>query len=379
MAPRLLLIGSGPAHLLLLAGLSRRTDPPRETMLLSSFPTEMTPGTLPGLLAGRYRPSEIGLNLERLARAAGARFLLGGVRSVDPQNRTVRLENGEALLYNAASFATGPYPASSDVPGTMRYAYFIHALEQAIALVPELETVVREVPEQTARVVVVGDSPEALEIAMTLRQVLDRLAAGKGVVTLIGAAHAVWGERGVSAKLAEAALRRNDITAILGAQVIEVADHRLRLSNGAGVAFDFLVWATGDQAPEYLTSSGLQIDREHHVIVDEHLQAVDGPGLFISGAVTIKKNGQLKRVGVDPAEGARVICDNLLAVLDGRGPSRSYRSSRSRLTLAETGGKSAILAYGSMGLEGKWLMRLKERADRKLMQRLSALGSGAPR
>ena len=379
MVPRLVLIGSGPAHLLLLETLSRRPAPPRETVLVSSSPTEMTPGTLPGLLAGRYRPSKVGINLERLARAAGARFILGSVRSVDPQNRTVQLENGEALLYNAASFATGPYPTSSDVPGTMRYAYFISVLEQAIALVPELERVVSEVPEQTARVVVVGDSPEALEIAMTLRQVLDRLAAGKGVVTLIGAAHAVWRERGVSAKLAEAALRRNDISAILGAQVMEVEDHRLRLSNGAGVAFDFLIWATGGQTPEYLIRSGLQLDREHHVIVDEHLQAVDGPGLFISGEVTIKQDGQLKRVGVDPPEGARVICDNLLAVLDGRGPSRSYQSSRSRLTLAETGGKSAILTYGSMGLEGKWLMKLKERADRKLMQRLSALGSGGSR
>jgi selenide,water dikinase len=373
--PRLVLIGSGPTNLLLLEALSRRQTPPRETVLVSSGQTEMSPGTLSGLLAGRYKPSEIGLSLDLLAQAAGARFIQGNVRSVDPQNRSVRLEDGETLLYNAASIATGPYPASSDVPGAMRYGRFLNRLDQAIALVPELETVVREVPEQVARVVVVGSGPEALEIAMTLRQVLDRIAKGKGVVTLIGAAHAVWGERGASARLAEAALRRNDITAILGAQITEVADHRLRLSNGGSVSYDFLVWAAGDQAPDYLTSSGLQVDREGHVIVHDTLQAVDAPALFVAGEVTIKTGDQLTRVGIDPGEGARVIAANLLAALEGRSSARAYHPSRSRLTLAETGSESALLSYGSLGLEARWLMKLKERADRKLIHRLTTLGS----
>jgi NADH dehydrogenase FAD-containing subunit len=146
------------------------------------------------------------------------------MKSIDPGNRTIRLDDGETLLYNAASISTGPYPSSSPVPGASRHAHFVHTLETAMALVPALESMVREVPEQVARIVVVGGSPEALEIAMTLRTVLDQLAQGKGVVTLIAAAHAIWKERGASARLAEGALRRHDITAILGAPVVEVSE-----------------------------------------------------------------------------------------------------------------------------------------------------------
>lgn len=356
MLPRLVLIGTGPAHLFLLESLARRPEPAREAMLVTAVRTELSPGTLPGLLAGRYRPSEVGVSLERLAQAAGVRIIHGEVKAIDAGSRTVWLEDGETLLYNAASIATGPYPSSSRVPGANRHAQFVHTLDTAMALVPTLESVIREAPEQVARVVVVGGSAEALEVAMTLRTVLDQVAQGRGVVTLVAAAHAVWKERGVSARLAESALRRNDITAILGAQVAEVTERQLRLSNGARVSFDLLVWASGDEAP---------------AAVDEHLQSADGPGLFVAGEVIIRRDDQLQRVGVEPHEGARVIADNLLAVLGGRAPYRSYRS-RKRVSLAETGGETALLSYGTFGMQGEWLMSLKQRADRKLMRRLSA-------
>ena len=355
MLPRLVLIGTGPTNLLLLDALARRPRPEREAILVSSVQTELSPGTLPGLLAGRYRPSEVGVSLERLARTARVRLHTGEVKSIDSASRTIRLTSGETLLYNAASLSPPPYPSSSTVPGANRHAHFVHTLDTAMALVPTLEQVVRDVPERMARVAVVGGSPEALEIAMTLRTVLDQVAQGKGVVTLIAAAHAVWRERGVSARLAGAALRRNDITAILGAQVIEVADRQLRLSNGARIPFDLLVWASADDGP---------------MVVDEYLQAADGPGLFVAGEVIIKRDDQLQQVGVEPREGARVIADNLLAVLGGVKPAKVYRA-RNRVSLAETGGNTALLTCGSLGLEGKWLMALKQRADRKLMRRLS--------
>ena len=355
MLPRLVLIGTGPTHLLLLESLARRSEPAREAMLVTSVRTELSPGTLPGLLSGRYRPSEVGVSLERLALAAGVRIIQSEVKAIDPGSRTIRLEDGETLLYNAASIATGPYPSSSRVPGANRHARFVHTLDTAMTLVPALESLAQEAPEQVVRVVVVGGSPEALEIAMTLRTVLDRVARGKGIITLIASAHAVWKERGVSARLAESALGRNDITAILGAQVAEVDERHLRLSNGARVTFDILVWAGGDESP---------------AAVDVHLQSVDGPGLFMAGEVTIGQDDQLHRVGVEPHEGARVIADNLLAVLGGRAPYRSYRS-RKRVSLAETGGAAALLSYGTLGMEGQWLMSFKQRADRKLMRRLS--------
>ena len=104
--------------------------------------------------------------------------------------------------------------------------------------------------------------------------------------------------------------------------------------------------------------------------MDEYLQAADGPGLFVGGEVIIKRDDQLQQVGIEPQEGARVIADNLLAVLNGQKPSRTYRA-RPRVSLAETGGETALLTYGTLGLEGKWLMTLKQRSDRKLMRRLS--------
>ena len=378
MLPRLLLLGSGPTHLLLLEALARRREPSRETILVASVQTELSPGTLPGLLGGRYRPSEVGINLERLAQAATARIVVGEVRAIEPLTRTVRLMDGQTLLYNAASIATGPFPSTSRVPGASRYARFLHSLEHAMEVAPALEALIRELPEQLVRIVIVGGSPEALEVAMTLRSVLDHVAQGKGVVTLVAAAHAVWRVRGSSARLAEAALRRNDITAVLGAQIMEVTERQLVLSNGARVAFDLLIWASADEVPEYFARAEPAEIRERHLVVDEHLQVANAPGLFAAGEVTIKQDEQLTSIGVEPERGSRVIADNLLATLAGRPPSQVYQS-RTRFHLAETGGTTALLSYGKVGLEGKWLLRLKQRADRKLIERLSGARPHASR
>ncbi len=349
--------------------LARRREPAREAILISSVETEMSPGSLPGLLAGRYRPSEAGINLENLARSAGVRIIHSGITSINPTTRTVKTSSGEVVLYNAASIARGPLPDASRVPGASRHATFVPSLAGAMALVPALERLA-QAQAGILRLAIVGGQPESLEIALTLDSVMDRLAPARTVTTIISPATAPWTGPGLSSRLAKTALGRQGITAILGAEITEVGARGLQLSNGATISFDILVWAA-DEAPVYADGGTLRHGADGIPLVDRHLQAVDAPGLFMAGTVTIN-DGNPATIRLDPHESARVIADNLLAVLGGRSPRHRYRL-RERATWTETGHGQALLHRGAFSLEGGWLLGIKDRMDRRLMRELGAL------
>jgi NADH dehydrogenase FAD-containing subunit len=374
MLPRLLLIGAGSAHLHALRLLARRQTPARETVLVATAPTVVSPDMLPGFLAGRFRAEEVVIDLARLAHAAGGSLVVGNVATLEPASRTVRLEGGRALLYNAASLTVDPHPPSAPVPGAIRYARFIHSVAQVMALPPLLEQAVTVNPG--SRILVVGSGAQALEMAMALRQQTHRLDSGKSMVTIVSTSHTLWGERGTAARYTEAALRRNNISIIAGARIVDVELSALQLSNGARVAFDFLLWAGDGELPRYISHSGLPTTADGALLVDAFLQSTEAPGLFAtSPAAVIANHPDGAQVSQDPAREGATIAANLLNVLRHEPPSKTFDLPARSVAWMDTADGRAIVSFGDFAAEGKWVSRLKERRDRLFTQQISRQGN----
>ena len=64
-------------------------------------------GMLPGHLAGHYTRDALDIDLVRLARFAGARFIPVRVVTLDPAARVARLGSGRQLRYDIASLDIG--------------------------------------------------------------------------------------------------------------------------------------------------------------------------------------------------------------------------------------------------------------------------------
>lgn len=371
MLPRLLLIGAGPAHLHALRYLARRKTPARETLLVADAPTIVNPGMLAGFLAGRFRAEEVVIDLGELVHAAGGELAVGTVASLEPANRTVRLEDGRALLYNAASIALDAHPSAAGVPGAIRYARFIHSVSQVMSLIPTLEQVVSDSPDHPARILVVGSGVTAFEVAMALRRQLDRHSKQPGTVTIVSPSPTLWGERGSAAQLTGKALKRNHITLIMGTRVKEVAERQLQLASGARVAFDFLVWAGEGEAPRFPASAGLPLSRDGEILVDPFLQSTGGAGLFSAGTTAALAGYPEPEQGShDPARQGSILGQNLLKVLEGKVPNRTYDPPARPFSWATTADDRTILSFGSMATEGRWVSRLKETRERKSLQHL---------
>ncbi|MEO8295428.1 MAG: FAD-dependent oxidoreductase [Gemmatimonadota bacterium] len=373
MLPRLVLLGAGPAHLHALRVLARHKNPPRETVLVASVPTIVSPDMLPGFVAGRFRAEEVVVDLARLAHAARGSLVVGNVTTIEPGSRTVRLEGGRALLYNAASVTMDHHPATVTVPGAARHAHFIHTVAQVMALPQMLEQAM--VQHSAPRILVVGNGTPALELALAIRQQTRRLIGGEGTVTILSTAHSLSAESGRVLGHMESALRRHNISLITGARIRNVERESLHLSNGGKVAFDFLLWAGDGEMPQYLADAGLQTSADGSILVDAFLQSIETPGLFAAGAAAAIANlpdsGQARHAG---REGA-TLGHNLLDVLSGKPPSKTFDPPARPLVWVDTVDGRALATFGGLSVEGRWVARLKERMDRSFVQQLSRKGT----
>lgn len=118
----LLLAGGGHAHLGVLRDLARRGPPPGVRVTLVAREAEpLYSGMLPGLVAGRFEPAECAVDLPRLARAAGARFIAAEACGLDCGARLFLLQGGRPPpRYDALSLNLGAAPAL--VPGAAEHA-----------------------------------------------------------------------------------------------------------------------------------------------------------------------------------------------------------------------------------------------------------------
>ncbi|MGB2201438.1 MAG: bifunctional NADH dehydrogenase FAD-containing subunit/selenide, water dikinase SelD, partial [Pseudooceanicola atlanticus] len=118
----LVLIGGGHAHALVLRMFGMKPVPGLRLTLIDPRPVTTYTGMLPGHVAGHYTADEIGIDLVRLARFAGARIILGAASTIDVEGQRITVETAEGpreIAYDVASLDIG---ITSDLPKVARFA-----------------------------------------------------------------------------------------------------------------------------------------------------------------------------------------------------------------------------------------------------------------
>lgn len=372
MTSHLVLAGGGHAHLYVLEGLATRRFPPGVTVtLVAPDDRHAYSGMVPGLIGGRYRSEELLLDLGALARSAGATFVEGTVRGLDPGQREILLADGRRLGYDLLSLAVGSGNVGADRPGIRESAIFLKPIDRALAIVPALEQAVADAGPSGPAVVVVGAGAAGVELAFALRARLGRLGRPAAPVTLVEGGDRILADRSASCRrLAERLLRGAGVGIVLGGEVGALESGRLTLPSGARVRGDLVVWATGPAAPEFFRDSGLATDERGYLRVDRTLRSVTRPEIFAAGdAASLEGHPDLPKAGVYAVRQGPVLRDNLAAAAAGRRPPRRFRPRRRFLALLNTGDGRAICSYGELAAHGRWAMALKDRIDRRFIAR----------
>jgi selenide,water dikinase len=341
---RLLLLGGGHAHALVLLKFRDFISKNLAVTLVSPGPAHVYSGMVPGVIAGHYAAADAQIDLARLARNSAVELIQGRVARLDLENKRVELDGGDILDYDVASLNLGSMPE-----GIGGRAIAVKPFESFFARWRAL----LENGPKAPHIAVVGAGAGGVELAMAMKYALDRRGTGGGVV--------LYSERNVFPPSVAGRIRR----ALEGLSV-ELQANRLAAVDEPG--FDALFWVTGASALPLLRESGLKTDTRGFALVDACLRSVSHPDVFAAGDTASLEGMSLPKSGVYAVRQGAVLAENLKRAVRGM-PMIDYVPQAASLSLISCGGNYAIASRGDWSAEGNWAWRWKDWLDRRWIAR----------
>jgi NADPH-dependent 2,4-dienoyl-CoA reductase/sulfur reductase-like enzyme/nitrite reductase/ring-hydroxylating ferredoxin subunit len=190
---------------------------------------------------------------------------------IEPDTRTLLLEDGSRRPFGALLIATGAKPIRLQIPGAdTTDVLYLRTFEDSRAIIARARS--------ARNVVVIGASFIGLEVAAALR------TRGVGVTVVAPDSRPlsrVMGEE--VGRFVQTLHEAHGVVFRLGQTVASIAGQRVSLSDGSIVDADFIVVGAGVRPAVALAErSGLSVDRG--ILVDEFLESSQ-PGIFAAGDV----------------------------------------------------------------------------------------------
>lgn len=340
---RVLLIGAGHGHLVVLRSLAQKPLYGARITLVTPYARQAYSGMLPGILAGHYRRAEAEIDIAALARRAYVGFEQSEVASLDVEAKVAVLEDGRRLSYDLACLNVGSEVARS-LPGA----------ERAVAVKPFEEFLDRL--HLSARIAIVGGGAAGAEIAMALRH--------------RGALVTVYAENPALAPRVLKELRRRQVDYRPGMAATSIEPGPVVIAGSARQEFDLVVLATGAAPRAWLAGSRLASDERGFVLVHDTLQSVSHPEVFAIGDCATLQGSPHPRSGVYAVRHGEALAENLRRLCSGVALER-YVPQRKALLLLTCGARYAIAERGGWSAQGRWVWWWKDHIDRRWIRSFS--------
>ena len=364
----LVLVGGGHTHVEVLKDWAREPAPGVCLTVLTDGSRAVYSGMVPGFVAGQYRLEEIEVDVEGLARKAGAAWLNARAAGLDVRSRQVHVHGAAPLVYDTASFDVGSTVSGLDRPGVRQHGLPTRPIGDFAHRVDTLIERARRRPE--LRFAVAGAGAGGVELAFAFHARFRRLGLrGTSVVLLESGPRVLPGYPDSAVRRIERNAGARGIEIRYGAAVAGAHADRLILETGESVACDAFVWVAGSASLPLFDGSGLERDERGFVKIRETLQAVGHDEIFATGdCASLMTTPGLPKAGVYAVRQGPVLAHNLKARAAGQ-PLRPYRPQRDFLSLLNLGDGRAVATKWGVSAEGAWAWWLKDSIDRRFVRR----------
>ncbi len=372
----IVLIGGGHSHVAVLRSFGMSPiDGARLTLISPDVHTPYS-GMLPGLIAGHYTYDEAHIDLDPLARFAGARYLQTSVDRIDPAERLIYCRDGRPpVSYDVLSINTGSTPVFAPGLAKERRVLAVKPVAPFLKGWHVLHRRLLDEPER--RLGVIGGGAGGVELLLSIQHALAEeggLAANRapGRFQIVTRDETILATHNAKVRKAfEKILGERNVRVHSGFEVqrVDVAG----VSNGEQVVeLDDVIWVTGAEPPDWFAQSGLAVDDRGFIAVDHYLRSTSHPEIFGAGdAVSIAGDPRPKS-GVFAVRQGPALAQNLRAMVLGQ-PLERYRPQKAFLSLISTGDKYAVASRARWFAKGKWVWTWKDRIDRAFMQKFNEL------
>lgn len=377
VAKDLVLIGGGHAHIIVLKQLAMQAVPGLRLTLISRDIHTPYSGMLPGFIAGHYDYDECHIDLGPLARLAGARLYHSQAQGIDLNSNRVILADRPTVNFDVLSINTGSRPNSINVAGVEEFAIAAKPIDHFLVKWQALQDKVLA-SKADFKLVIVGGGAGGVELALATQHKIHTLLAQAGdqpkrlKITLITKSEGImFGHNSGVKKRFEAIFKQRDINIKANCSIIEVQATRLITANHRSVLADGVIWVTSASAPSWPQESGLDVDEQGFIKVNQYLQSTSHSQVFAAGDIASLIDPRPKS-GVFAVRQGAILKYNLTAAATQK-PFKAYKPQKNFLSLVSSGDKYAIASRGSWSYQSAWLWTIKNWIDQQFMDKFNKL------
>ena len=289
---------------------------------------------------GFLEPSNISHPLRKLVNAKGFSFRQGELSSIDSENRSIKLSDGDELQYDHLVIAAGTKTNFFGNTGMRERAFELKEMSDALAMrnafIRILEKASIEPDPETRRrlltIVIAGGGPTGVEVAGMLAEMNERIVGAdypelngeRLVIHLVdGAPQLLTPMSGKSQQCAFNILTRLGVHIHLKELVTLYEDETVHLSSGKRIDATTLIWSAGVVAqsfkglrPEAVGKGGrLQTDQFNKVLGHDDIYAIGDISIQFTDPAYPNGHPQLAQPAIQQG---KTLARNLNAVAKGK-------------------------------------------------------------
>lgn len=358
-----LLLGAGNAHLRFVRMFGMRPMPGVAVTLVSEAGVIPYSAMVPGHIAGEYSWNEVTIDLVRLCRTSGVRFLAARAEGLDVAGRAVSFRDRPEVRYDAVSLGLGSVPARPPGLTDPARSWPMRPLAGLVGRLNDLERRLRD--GEKCHLVVVGGGASGCELTLAIRKRFAPWGERLRLTLLHGEDRLMPQMAGRAGRLVAAELAARNVAVRLGALVTGGDAQALEVSGGERVEYDAILWATNAAPPELLHHSRLKCDPGGFLLVRDTLQSHTDDAIFGTGdCVRIDAFPSLARNGVYAVRQGGVLFENVWRFLREK-PLTRFQPQPLVLNLLNTSDGAAVFSYGPLAWKGRLARWWKDRIDRR--------------
>ena len=371
MNQQLVIVGGGHSHAIALKLWGLNPVPSVDLTLVTDVKQTPYSGMLPGHVAGFYSYEETHINLEHLAKFAGAKLIIDRAVGLDTNKNQIICEQ-QSIKFDYLSLDIGSTPQAINVPGASEYAI---PAKPVPTFLDAWDTLIKNAisePQESFSIVIVGGGAGGVELALNMQTYLKRILSVQGIQAIeihlihrgdkLLAGHNNW----VSNKLTQVLLEQN-IKTHLAQDVTRVQPDQVQCESGLNINCNYVFWVTQATSPQWIKESSLSTNEQGFILVSDTLQSISHPQVFAAGDIATMTNYDRPKAGVFAVRQGKPLLDNWRNILTKK-RLQEYIPQDKYLALIGTGDRQAIASRGNWGWRSSILWRLKDYIDRKFMK-----------
>ncbi|MFD7694649.1 NAD(P)/FAD-dependent oxidoreductase [Streptomyces sp. NPDC059805] len=220
------------------------------------------------------------LSIPELLEGTGAQFVRGWVTAVDPDTKTVRVDDDRVLSYDTLVYGLGGVADTSAVPGADEHAHTLSSPQDAELLAERLARL------GSGTVVVVGSGLTGVESAAEVAERHPELN-----VVLLGRQEPGATMNRKAGSYVRDALGRLGIHVRVGVEVVKVLPDAVESADGENIAADVVLWTSGTRTSRLAAAAGLTVDECGRIVTDAALRSVSHPDVYAIGDAAAIRQG----------------------------------------------------------------------------------------